>query len=807
VSSLALKYAERGWPVFPLYEISESGACACGKEDCESQGKHPRLKHGVKDASTDAGKVGMWWGRWPTANIAVACGGPSGVWVLDVDADKGGIEALAALEVVHGPLPPTLTANTGGGGRHHFWSLPEGRTIKNKVGLRGTDGTRVLGLDVRSVGGYVVLAPSLHVSGRRYGWATSNQPPVPAPDWLLDLVDPPVKSRPVSPPVKRRDGANRYGQGALDKACGRILAATEGERHVVLYREAAAIGELVAGGAIEEAEAVAAMVRAGTAAGKPENEVMRTVRDALDKGAASPRAAPEPTNGAGHQQAPPPTDDDAPPQDEDVPAGPKPAPGATGVAPIGRPHRTDSGSAELLQTLHGEDFRWSDKALGKGWMRWDGTRWKTDTLRSIQRLAGDVARTWHRWAEEDAETAGTKEQIAAAEGAKKWALSCESARSLHAMVDLASVRNGIACDLADFDTDPWLLNCPNLTLNLHPESPGQHRNRREDRVTKRTNAAYRDGAGAPTWTAFLHRIFEGDEEMISFMRRAVGYSLCGVAEEQLFFILHGSGANGKGTFIEAVSHMLGDYATEAAADTFVHRKEESGIPNHLAMLAAVRFVSASETRQGAPLDEALIKRATGGDRIQARFLNREFFEFRPQFTVWMSTNHKPVIKGTEHGIWRRVMFIPFSVQIPREEWDRHIAAKLQAEADGILAWAVQGYVEWRDAGLRPPQRVLAAIADYRAEMDVLAEFLDDRCIVGDTAGGESNTALYTAFREWCERHNENARNHRWFSQALQQRGLRQDPSRKLGRRWLGISLLGQPQQQGFGRNWRSPEPD
>ena len=207
------------------------------------------------------------------------------------------------------------------------------------------------------------------------------------------------------------------------------------------------------------------------------------------------------------------------------------------------------------------------------------------------------------------------------------------------------------------------------------------------------------------------------------------------------------------------------------------------------MLDGARMVTCSETGEGRHLDESTVKAATGGDPITARFLNREFFDFRPQFKAIMLTNHKPIIRGTDHGIWRRVHLVPFVVTIPATERDPDLPAKLRAEAEGILGWMLDGFRSWQAGGLRPPETVRAATDAYKSEMDVLAEFLDESCLCGLDEGPTKNSALYSAFVSWCKDNGEFVRSHRWFTRALKERGVQQDPARTHGRAWLGVRLL------------------
>jgi len=322
--SWALRYAAKGWAVLPLHSFS-GGRCSCGEKGCRSPAKHPRSEHGVDDASTDETTITEWWLKWPGANIGLAAGEPSGLWVLDVDrkAPKtegaiSGIRMLELLEEKSGRLPPTLEVATGGGGRHLFFKLPTDRKIKNRVSVKGPNGERT-GLDARASGGYVVLPPSIHASGTEYRWA-QKRVVAEAPDWLLDAIAPIQVERSKAPlyvatPPEDADRNARYAAGALQGACRRILEAPEGERHIVLIREASIIGGYVVAGHLAEDVAAEALAAAGKQAGKPSKEVERTVRDGLVLGRDTPRHAPPLPDRA---RDPRPDDKAPPPSDEDL---------------------------------------------------------------------------------------------------------------------------------------------------------------------------------------------------------------------------------------------------------------------------------------------------------------------------------------------------------------------------------------------------------------------------------------------------------------------------------------------------------
>src|SRR5215211_788677 len=299
---------------------------------------------------------------------------------------------------------------------------------------------------------------------------------------------------------------------------------------------------------------------------------------------------------------------------------------------------------------------------------------------------------------------------------------------------------------------------------------------------------------APTWETFLERVLPGDE-LRTFVQRAAGYSATGDTSEQVMLINHGAGNNGKSTFQEALAAALGDYSMRAPTEMLM-AKRAGGVPNDVARLKGARFVAASETEEGRRLAESLVKDLTGQDTITARFMRAEFFEFKPTHKLWLSTNHKPEIRGTDTAIWRRLRLIPWTVTIPPSEQDKRLPTKLADELPGILAWIVQGCLEWRREGLEAPEEVRKATGRYRAEMDVLAAFIDEECIVSEHAGATAK-ALYSAYREWCEENGERPESQRRFGGRLKERGFESGRmttgARKGAVEWYGIGLAGGPE--------------
>jgi putative DNA primase/helicase len=363
----------------------------------------------------------------------------------------------------------------------------------------------------------------------------------------------------------------------------------------------------------------------------------------------------------------------------------------------------------------------------------------------------------------------------------------EQQQRLAAAVALAAVDARIVASVDAFDRDPWLLNVANGTLELRTGDLRPHR--REDLLSKLAPVEFDRAAEAPTWMRFLDRIFNSDQELIAFVQRALGYSLTGLTIEQVLFLLHGSGANGKSTLLETFRRLLGDYAQQAPAETFLEQRA-GGIRSDLARLPGARLVSAVETGEGRRLDEALVKQLTGGDTIAARRLYREFFEFRPVFKLWIATNHLPEVRGADEAIWRRIRLVPFNVTIPESERDSRLDEKLAREASGILRWLVDGCQAWRQQGLGVTECVAAATAGYRSTMDVLGCFIEERCVQRPDATVKTSE-LYTLYTYWADAHGEEKLTQKAFGLRLRERGFQ--PGRTNGTRFyrgLGVAQEG-----------------
>ena len=434
---------------------------------------------------------------------------------------------------------------------------------------------------------------------------------------------------------------------------------------------------------------------------------------------------------------------------------------------------TDLGNARRLVHHHGRDLRYCWE--WRKWFVWDGRRWVKDRTGEVYRLAKETVAGIYQ--EASAEPDDERRKALA-----KHAMRSEAGARIKEMVDLA--RSDVPVLPDDLDASPDLLNTESGTVDLRTGELRDHR--REDLITKIAPVEYRSDAPAPAWEAFLERVLPS-EELRRFVQRACGYSATGDTSEQCMFINHGGGANGKSTFQEAIAAALGDYAMRAPTEMLLI-KRSGGIPNDVARLKGARFVAASETEEGRRLAESLIKDLTGQDTLSARFLWGELFDFRPTHKLWLSTNHKPEIRGTDTAIWRRIRLIPWSVTIPPAEQNKKLPATLRHELPGILAWIVQGCLEWRRRGLQAPDEVRKATGEYRAEMDVLAGFLAECCTL-DAEYWEYAKDLYESYKRWCDENGERPEPQRKFGGRLGERGFKRDRGGSRGAGiWRGVRL-------------------
>lgn len=434
---------------------------------------------------------------------------------------------------------------------------------------------------------------------------------------------------------------------------------------------------------------------------------------------------------------------------------------------------TDRGNAQRLVAAHRHRLRHVDP--WGSWLVYDNGRWKRDTTGRAQEAAKSLSDLVLR---EAADLDGD-----ARKAALGWVLKSENAARIAAALTLARTDPAIALDPAQLDADPWAFGCRNGTLDLRTGTLGPHRP--EDLLTKQAGAAYHPDARAPNWHRFLEQILP-DRDLRGFVQRSLGYALTGTIAEHHLWIAWGAGANGKSTLLNAVTRVLGEYAQTADPRILLAVGDDQH-PTAMASLRGSRLVTTSELDDGRRLAEATVKRLTGGDPIRARYMRCDEFEFLPSWHLWLASNHRPQVAGTDHALWRRLRLVPFTVTVADDDQDPHLGDKLDVEADGILSWLVEGCLAWRTHGLGEPLAVRLATDDYRASQDAIGAFLTDHCAATPDATVGA-TELFGAYRTWADATGERPINQRRFGQALADR--HHDRYRTGGGyRYKGLALL------------------
>jgi putative DNA primase/helicase len=394
--------------------------------------------------------------------------------------------------------------------------------------------------------------------------------------------------------------------------------------------------------------------------------------------------------------------------------------------------------------LHADDCRYV--ADWSQWLRWDGTRWQRDNTLAVFDRARAICR-----------------KSAAACNKPKLAKELTSAKTVAAVERLARSDRRLAATSEQWDADPWLLNTPKGVIDLRTGAMREHR--ANDYLTRIATVAP-DG-DCPLWHAVLQRVTNSDEALQQYLQRVFGYSLTGLTREHALFFFYGRGANGKGTLVNAIAGILGDYHRTAPIETFTASHTERH-PTDLAGLRGAHLVTATETEEGRRWAEAKIKGLTGGDQISARFMRQDYFDFTPQFKLVISGNHKPSLRSVDEAMRRRFNLVPFTVTIPEDERDPQLGEKLKNEWPGILAWMIDGCTDWQEHGLAPPEAVTAATTSYFEAQDIFAAWLDECCEENANAWERSQT-LFTSWKEWAERSGQFVGDSKMFRDRIERR--------------------------------------
>ena len=401
----------------------------------------------------------------------------------------------------------------------------------------------------------------------------------------------------------------------------------------------------------------------------------------------------------------------------------------------------DTGNAHRFADRYGDQIKYNFD--NKQFMIWDGVRWVLDTQHTVRNMVEVVVNEMKKDALTEDDANNQKMKL-------KNVQHAFSSRGKDAMLKEAMHLGNIPCTNANFDNNKKMFNTLGGVIDL---SKGVVLEHDKTYMMSKLSPFYVSVGEPQRWLKFLDEIFGGDKELIRFVQKAVGYTLTGSIKEQCMFICYGDGANGKSVFLDVVSTILGEYASNAQVETLLYHKNQGSGSSDLARLKGSRMITTSEPNEGSKFNEGLIKQLTGGDKITARFLYGKEFEFKPEFKIWLATNYKPVIRGTDQGIWRRIRLIPFEMHLPKDKQDKDLTAKLLKELPEIINWAMEGCKMWLKEGLTNPRSVEDATKDYKNEMDMISTFVEQNC--QEIPNWETSVAdVYQVYSEWAKKGNE-----------------------------------------------------
>ncbi|MCE5278844.1 MAG: phage/plasmid primase, P4 family [Planctomycetaceae bacterium] len=629
-------------------------------------------------------------------------------------------------------LPTTVTAKTSRG-THHYFKAPKCK-IGNSVKKLGGN------IDIKSDGGQVVYPGSVHPeTGKIYQWIPGLSPQdVEVSELPADIIQKilSLQEKPERKDLHENPAPLACGNEIVRKAIQEVREAEEGSRNDTLNAKAYLLGRRLESEGLNKKQVELVLIEAAIEAGLSEDEAADTTRSGLEAGIKNPAAKADEIK------------------------------------------LTDLGNAERFANQHRNTACYCQPR--NSWFIWNGKRWERDILLQVQKSAEQTILSIRK-------EARNVQDLTRRRAMEDFATKSESRSRVEAMVDLA--RSKLAVRPDQFDSDPWLLAVNNGVIDLRtgelrPSLP-------KDFITHLSPVEYDPAATCPQWEAFLDKIFAGEADLIAFIQRLIGYCLTGSVSEQVLPIFYGDGANGKSTLLNQLKAVMGDYAGPAPHELLTVSKFEKA-PNVIADLQGLRLAIASESDSGERLSEALVKLLTGGDMLKARKLYEDFGEFEPTHKIIMMTNHKPRIQGTDEGIWRRLLLVPFNVVIPKDQQDTKLTEKLRQELPGILAWAVCGCLEWQKSGLNPPACVCEATKSFRKESNSFEQFMEERCVPNVPARDTwtSNASLRDAYMAYCQEIGENSPlNTRAIAAILKAKGCHTVSRGRYGRGWEGIALL------------------
>jgi putative DNA primase/helicase len=727
----AVEYARAGFRVFPLWHVDEHGECCCPKGfECTRAGKHPRDEGWQKSATTEP----EWWRElaegeinprnWrPWANIGIAQDDTFG---LDVDPDNGGDTTLEQIQERLGKgyeMPATVIVRTGSGGRHFWFLQPEDRPVGNPKFRRG--------LDIKGRGGYLVAPPSVTGKGPYAFVDKHDLKPAPPPAWLADAIAEGEKQQRGEPsrlspgPIPTRK-IRAYRKAALERNAQKLAGAPGGERNNTLNDCAYALGQLAPPGITSEDESREVLYAAAEACGM--SFAGDGVEGTFNSGWRSGMAEPFWPDWA----------------EEDAEY----------------PLRTwDAfGLGDRLVDRYAETLRWASNQ--DRWMSWQSGRWEMDDKQAGEWLARPMIESmYYEEAEQYSDVAQADSEVSPRKKFRDWARTCRKPSAMTAAAAVARANPLMRISLEKCDASPMWINTRNGVYNAEDGSFREHDP--NQLLTMRAAVGYDPEATCPAWDAFLAEV-QPDPRMREYLYRVWGYSLTGDASEQAVFINHGRGSNGKSVTQDVLSMIAGDYGQVVPIETLLTSRNKQGrIPNDVARMRGRRFLKCSETAEGRRLDEALIKQLTGGEEVVARFMRAEFFQFRMQGKVHLTSNFLSHISDDD-ATWNRVHLIPWLVTIAPDKRDKYLARRLyETEAPSIFNRLLAGLADWRArGGLCPPDTALRAVEEYRRNEDsfghAISELFNEDMSHTDCSSAcrdhlvsRSGDCLWQDYRRWA----------------------------------------------------------
>jgi putative DNA primase/helicase len=801
-------YAALGWRVIPLHFVGPDGlTCSCNRgRKCESIGKHPVDKGWQNTPPLSGPDIESIWERRPRNNVGVATGQPSGFFVLDVDPDNGGLESAKALSDKHGKFfNSTRSHLTGSGGYHLLFAMPDFDLGNARGGLK-----EYPGIDIRGTGGQIVMPPS--VSNKGPYKVKRDVEIAPAPDWLLDMIRPnEAETTKVDLstfdtsfidglPEDERKRLDRYANKAVEGNIQQLqdLHKNNGPNYdgepwdMTVFEVACALLEIANAPWNSYTQQMAYSTVFDESPRDPgfqDDRVNEKFRSALKTIGTKARSMPP---------APPPrekVDDfdfmDGPDVRSAAPKGIGGGPTHTSTAAA--PHGTDYpvrawsdlGNARRFVDRFADRLRWIESV--KKWAVYREGRWEMDDKLLAHNMTQNMLSTLfeqegHHYSEHPEGPNGDKPSMR--EQFDKWCKGQQMSARIKACMVEAAARPAVRAAITDFDYDPWLLNVKNGVIDLRTGELKPHDPKLL--LMQQCSVSYNPDAPAPIFHAYLERCMP-NIDMRAYLKRIVGYSITGLTTEQAMFLHYGDGANGKSVYLEVMGAVMGDYGQVVPRETLLV-KSSTEHPTSVARMVGKRFLQTSETARGRRLDEEMVKGLTGGEQQTARHLYGSYFDFKPTGKIQYVTNHKPRLTDAE-SIWRRLHLIGWPVKIADADRDPFLSKKIiDAELEGVLAWAVQGCIEWQQRGLDRPIISREDLKEYRLDQDEFGDFLDTKLVRNPTAR-TTTAALYLIYDAWAMQSGiRNRMTKIDFARTLHERGFERWRT-KHDRGFIGLAVL------------------